>query len=242
VLQRIGQILHNDHERAYLVEHDQAITTMAAEKYVLGELRGSEREEFEGHFFSCPECARDLRDLSSLAEGARLPPDPPLKYEAAKTRPSGWLEGWRFPSLGFGVAWAGALLIVAIFATYQVMVLRKLGRPQAIASFFLRPETRGEPVLIPVEQIGSFLLIEADLPGSSGSLQWELGQAASNRIIAHDVAAAVLPGASFKVLLSASLLAPGEYTLSVRQATAPAEKAPFEKTWLFKFRMGERLR
>jgi anti-sigma factor RsiW len=219
------------------VEHNQAVANMAAEKYVLGELRGSEREEFEEHFFGCPECARDLRDLSSVAEGARLLPNPPLKNEPFKARPAAWLQGWRFPSLRFGFAWACALLVVTIFAAYQTTEFRNQIRPQAVASFLLRPETRGEPVPIPVEQIGSFLLLEADLPGSSGSLKWDLGQAGSNRVIVHDLAAAPQPGASFKVLLPASLLAPGEYALTVRQETAPSEK-----TWLFRFRIGERQR
>jgi hypothetical protein len=216
------------------VEHDQAVATMAAEKYVLGELENGEREEFEEHFFNCPECARDMRDLSSIVEGVRLLPSPAPKTEPSKSRVSAWLEAWQLPTRGLGLAWAAALLLVGIFAGYQVTEFRNQVHPQTVASFLLRPETRGEALPVPVEQLGSFLLLEADLPGSAGSLQWDLRQAASNRVIAHDVAAAPKPGASFKVLLPVSLLAPAEYALSVRAATAPSDK-----TWLFRFRIGK---
>ena len=33
---------------------------MAVEKYLLQELAGEERDQFEEHFFDCQECATDL--------------------------------------------------------------------------------------------------------------------------------------------------------------------------------------
>jgi hypothetical protein len=218
------------------VEHDQAEANMTAEKYVLGELRDDEREAFEEHFFSCPECARDMRVLSCLADGARLLPNMPPPAEPSKSRLFNWLSGWRMPSLGFGLAYAGVLLAVTGLAVYEIESRQKL-YPQAVLSVVLPPETRGEPLLIPVSRIGQFLLVEADLPGASGTLQWDLRQANSNTILVHDTAAAPPPGASFKVLLPAALLDPSEYSLSVHAASAPPEQA-----WLFRFRMTKNLR
>jgi hypothetical protein len=39
-----------------IMSHDQAVSSQAAERYVLGELTPSERDAFEGHFFDCAVC------------------------------------------------------------------------------------------------------------------------------------------------------------------------------------------
>ncbi|HEX3579117.1 MAG TPA: zf-HC2 domain-containing protein [Thermoanaerobaculia bacterium] len=53
------------------MNHDNAIKTMAAERYVLGELEPAERDEFEEHFFDCTECTADVRDAAKIADGVR---------------------------------------------------------------------------------------------------------------------------------------------------------------------------
>ena len=40
--------------------HDEAVRTLATEKYVLGEMRPELREQFELHLFDCEQCAFDL--------------------------------------------------------------------------------------------------------------------------------------------------------------------------------------
>ncbi|PYU53470.1 MAG: hypothetical protein DMG48_01380 [Acidobacteria bacterium] len=44
-----------------LMDHNEALRLHAVEKYVLGELPPSLRDEFEQHFFECQECALDVR-------------------------------------------------------------------------------------------------------------------------------------------------------------------------------------
>lgn len=220
------------------MEHNQAVADMAAEKYVLGELGNGEREQFEEHYFSCPDCAQDVRDLASLAEGARVQLNTQPTIEPAQPRASRWRDAWRLSWLQpGGLAWVGALLLVAMFAGYQALQVRKLTRAQALTSFLLLPDARGEATSIPVVQIGQFFLLEADLPGGSGNLQWDLRRTDSNRVMFNDEAGAPVEGASFKVLVPSSALAPAEYTLTVRQAATPVKK-----TWLFRFRIGQSLR
>ena len=43
------------------MSHDEAVQTLAAEKYLLEELDPSLRDEFEEHVFDCNECSLDLR-------------------------------------------------------------------------------------------------------------------------------------------------------------------------------------
>jgi len=220
------------------VEHDQAMTLMAAEKYMLGELDGEERERFEEHFFSCEECAHDILDLSSVTQGSRELLKSQSKAEPAQRRSSrGWFEAWRLPAslIPGRLAWSGALAAALIFGSYQTIRLQNTVRPQAIASVFIHPESRGELITVPVERLGAFLLLEADLPEASGKLQWDLQKADSKQLIVQDAAAAPPPGESFKVLLPSSFLAPAEYHLTVRTLSSG-------KTWLFRFRVGQNLR
>jgi hypothetical protein len=42
------------------VDHDEAVGTLATEKYLLGEMCPDLREEFEMHLFDCEQCAFDL--------------------------------------------------------------------------------------------------------------------------------------------------------------------------------------
>jgi hypothetical protein len=44
---------------------------LAAEKYLLGELLNSQREEYEEHYFDCADCAEDIKDAVEFMEGAR---------------------------------------------------------------------------------------------------------------------------------------------------------------------------
>lgn len=53
------------------MNHNDALQTFAAEKYVLNELAGQERDEFEEHFFECQECALDVRSGAAFIRQAR---------------------------------------------------------------------------------------------------------------------------------------------------------------------------
>lgn len=53
------------------MDHQEAVRMKAAERYVLGELSGDLREQYEEHFFTCRECADELRCAAAFATGAR---------------------------------------------------------------------------------------------------------------------------------------------------------------------------
>jgi hypothetical protein len=219
--------------RGITVDHHQAVATRAAEKYVLGELPAGAREEFEEHFFHCTDCAQDVRDLSSLAASARTMVNQPSVSESSAENAAGGMDGWPLPWLHpkAGLALAGALLAMTILAVYQTFELRRLNRPQAPTSFVLRPELRVEAAPITLQPGARFVLLESELPDSSGALRWDLRREGANYILAEETAEAPHPGALFKVLTPSSLLTAGEYRLTVRSVAAPG------KTWLLRFRI-----
>ncbi|MGH9756747.1 MAG: anti-sigma factor family protein [Candidatus Acidiferrales bacterium] len=53
------------------MNHKEATRIKAAERYVLGELSGELREQYEEHFFTCAECADELRYTAAFAASAR---------------------------------------------------------------------------------------------------------------------------------------------------------------------------
>src|SRR5688500_5415739 len=81
-----------------------------------------------------------------------------------------------------GLATACALVALAAFSGFQAIQLRSQSRPQALTAFLLRPGSRGEVTAIGTRNIGPFVLLEADLPGASGELLWDLRQASGSQI------------------------------------------------------------
>jgi hypothetical protein len=53
------------------MDHNEAVRLQAAEKYVLGELPQSLREEYEAHYFDCGECGLDLKAAVAFVDGSR---------------------------------------------------------------------------------------------------------------------------------------------------------------------------
>ena len=53
------------------MDHNEAVRLQAAEKYVLGEFPLNLRDEYEEHFFDCPECAVDLKAVAAFVDVSR---------------------------------------------------------------------------------------------------------------------------------------------------------------------------
>jgi hypothetical protein len=54
-----------------MMEHMEAVRLRAAERYVLKQLSAAETEAFEEHFFSCTECAEEVRWISMFEQNAK---------------------------------------------------------------------------------------------------------------------------------------------------------------------------
>jgi anti-sigma factor RsiW len=99
--------------------HDQAIREQAVERYLLGELAGEAREQFEEHFFDCVICAADLKSgvlLVDALRGPELAASPARSMHlATKRAPLAWLRpSWLAPAL------AASLLVIA-YQNIQVL-------------------------------------------------------------------------------------------------------------------------
>ncbi|MGA7916316.1 MAG: hypothetical protein WCA00_13845 [Candidatus Acidiferrales bacterium] len=215
------------------MEHTEAVQLRAAERYVLGELAGDLRTQYEDHYFGCAQCAEDLRLAAIFVENTRaeLESEPvrvPARAPAAGARGAasgGWFAGLLRPSLVVPV-----FAILLLFAGYQnLIVIPHLKTtapaiaPQTLPSFsMITADSRGgEPLAITVPAGKPFSLY-IDIPpekkfplyvcevvNASGAREYTLnisGQEAQN---------------SVQLLIPPATLQPGNYTLVVRGLATP---------------------
>jgi hypothetical protein len=173
------------------MDHQEALRLQAAEKYILGELPPDLREQFEEHYFDCPECAIGLRGLGTFVTASRLvlgeeAIDHRVSSAGATAERSGWFN-WLHP-----VVAVPTIMALAAFVVYQITVtipsVRKQAAVQTVAevyesSYHLQGATRGADVQkLGVRPNESFALdfdfIPAqEFPNFKGSLVDSAGQA-----------------------------------------------------------------
>lgn len=214
------------------MDHAEAQQVRAAERYTLGDLSVSEVEDFERHFFDCPQCSEELRLLSILQDNARAvfveqspapslsladaPANVPIAAERpVRDRPSKWWSGWRM------AAPALAMLAAAVYVGYLAGG-RKAADPQAVGAFPLYAASRGaETVISPAAGAQFYTLYmdrtwEHDFTSYRAVVRDDTGQTSGAQTgrVSMPVAPPA-PGRAIYVLLPAHSLAPGRYVLAI---------------------------
>jgi len=207
------------------VTHQEAVATLATERYLLDEMPRAEREGFEDHFFACAICADDLRVAAAMLQGAKAgfagtAATGQVVPIASRRTPakSAWYRSAALP-------WAAAAAL-AVVTTYQsvwvVPSLRRDASPVALVPVSLRPASRGAEAVVPLPADAGpvSLAIEVNEPADSGQLAYTL-TTADGRQIASGRAAAPAPGTPLLLLIpSRTLAASVRYTLLIHDAGA----------------------
>ena len=216
------------------MDHEQAIQTQAAERYLLGEFSVAEQDEFAEHFFDCEECAHDLR-LTSLfmdtskrvmASGLGDKPQPTVKRSS-----STWQPAW------YAIAASIALLAVILYQNVvTIPKLRSFAAPQALEYFsIVGMGSRGSgPMVVTPNHEKPFILL-ADIPSHSDIEQYrcEVLDFNGKPVLSIDVPKA-LARKTVPLLIPASTLSHGTYTFSIsgrtneEQAFTQLEKYPLQ--------------
>jgi hypothetical protein len=228
------------------MEHTEAVQLKAAERYVLGELSGDLRAQYEEHYFGCRECAEDLKLAAAFVENTRavLESQPvavasrePVSVERRPSA-SAWFVGLLRPAFAVPVF---ALLL--LFAGYQNLIViphlksvePSIG-PQTLPSYSLigANSRGGEPLTITVPSNKPFSLYidipperqfpmyVSELVNASGATEYSLnisGQEAQN---------------SVQLLIPPATLKPGNYAVVVR-GLATAESAASARTEIARY-------
>jgi hypothetical protein len=203
------------------MDHHEAIRCEAVEKYLLGELAPQERDDFEEHFFDCPECAADLKTTAAFLDEAkrefRREPTAKLAPRIRKPFRLGFL--WRPAVLAPAFA---LLLSVIVYQNVRIFTpageSTRLDRPEVLSAVSLiGANSRGggnpsvavgkdQPILLTLdipaaEQYTSYT---CTLIAPSGAAVWRVPVSASQ---ARDTVSIRVPGGDLK---------PGDYTLRVQ--------------------------
>jgi hypothetical protein len=212
------------------MDHGEAVSLMAVEKYLLGELPAESREQFEEHFFGCPECARDVRAGAAFVEHSKVLLAEPVAVSSARAsvpvrvKPS-WFA-WLRPAF---VAPVLATLLVVIgyqnLVSYPQLKQAALS-PQILPWASINVGTRGASttqispragegfhLLVNIPPDGRYTSYTFDLSSPSGKLEWSRTIPAASSDEARSI---YVPGASQEQ---------GAYRLAVRGGTAAGESS-----------------
>jgi len=215
------------------MNHTDAVSNAAVERYLLGQLSTSESDEFEQHFFDCSECSRELRASAMFDDNAtavfvdqRLAGhrSPSEKRSPIQAKPSAWAWLWQRP---WSAAPALAATLLAAVSAYQAAVvipglrgqLHDTLSPQPMASYVLPPVSRGDARSLELPDTGRFYAIYMDptWEGSFAAYQCSVqDESGSTRFSVR--LPAPPPGKPIQILLTRSLLPAGRYTVVIRNA------------------------
>lgn len=216
--------------KTFSMDHVDAQHLHAAERYLLGELSPAQSDEFELHFFSCPECAEDLKVAVMLAENGKalaadlINPAEDLVAESGKKksvqRRWAWAVGW----LRFGAPAFAALLLCAVTVYQNTVTIPHLRDEAAAASsldapvsYALRAASRGPEAEVVAGRSTRDILLRFDptWDRQAGSLECELtGPKGTAPLRVREPAPD--PGRDIYLVVPTQSAPAGHWTLTVR--------------------------
>jgi hypothetical protein len=217
-----------------LMDHAEAARKLAVEQYLLGELSGPEREEFEEHFFDCRECVEALEVGASFMQNARsvLQEDRAVQPSQQKIRWNwAFWTGWRLAPAAAMAGWA----LACVLAGYQFLGSSSQPSPFVIAPAVSVKATRAtQDLTFSRRQAMIALTVPHEWEETYPSYQGEIERGADHRVLLSSRMGAT-PG-DLAISIRPRGLDAGAYVLTLyglREGTAektPVERVPFTLT------------
>jgi hypothetical protein len=218
------------------MDHQQALATQAAERYLLNELGDADRDAFEDHYFTCATCADDVKTGAQMRDGVRAGLiDTAAEARSVKVVP---IDSRRRPMTAVLIPWAVAASL-ALVAGYQALLVVPGLRQDALAPAvtvpqLLKPASRGAITTVTPDGTG-VIAFSLDLNSAAevgAALTYDLRTVDGQSVVTGAVTA---PPAGTPLLLVVPVkrfASPGAYTLIVGRSgdTAPVAEYRFEVT------------
>jgi Putative zinc-finger len=210
------------------MEHTQAVETKAVERYLLGELAPSSREEFEKHFFDCEECSEDLRMGTLFLDTTKevLATDPVPRRSRSAPR-------WRFQWFQPQYALAACMALLAVICYQNFLIIPKLrisSAPQTLALFSLAElgaRDVSEAVIAPDHTKPYVLLVDIPADESFSNYLCEILTQDGSKVLSINVSAAEAKK-PVPLFVPPSLLKPGSYRLVILGRSVDEKISPRE--------------
>jgi len=190
------------------MKHEFAIATHAVDRYLMGDMAAEERDAFEDHYFSCEDCAEELRVTARFIANAKSV----WQEDSQKPARLSWLDWlrakWLSPAL---VAVAAAAVAVIIFQ--NTVVIPSLNAPRALPALTLDLASRAAlPRLGPNDAL--HFDIAPERPANSELLWAELSTEAGS-VLRSGPVPAPKPQQPIDVYFPGTLK-PGRYIITIR--------------------------
>jgi hypothetical protein len=201
------------------MDHQQAISTQAAERYLLNELGDDDRDAFEDHYFSCATCAEDVKSGAQMRDGVRAGLlDTAAATRSAKVVP---IESRRRSMTAVFVPWAVAASL-AVVAGYQALWIvpglrQDAVGPAATVPLLLKPASRGDVPTVTSTGSGviAFSLDLNSAAEAGAPLTYDLRTVDGQSVVSGAVTAPPAGTPLLLVIPATRLASSGPYTLMI---------------------------
>jgi hypothetical protein len=200
------------------MSHEQALSSQAAERYLLGELEEGELEAFEGHYFDCPACFEQIEMGSQFLGRAREALDPEPEQ--------GWLARTLADLSRPAPAFVSAMLLCAVgIGAYQQFELAGARAPRIAAHLVLAPARGGESStkVVRVARNGDFSLSLDFTPQPQFTSYRAQIVSESNKVKLEFAAQPQTSDGSLATTFPANTLEPGKYSVVILGMTSAGE-------------------
>ena len=216
------------------MDHTEAVDQHVVEKYLLGELSQGARDAFEEHYFTCEDCAIDLRAASIFIAQAKKELAQPILAPAKEPKK----KLFQFPQLlrpAFAVPAMAAMLLVIGFQNFVTVPRLKqevavATQPQIMPAVALVDgQSRGEEVRTVEAKAHQSFLLSVDIPADGRfseyicSLESPSGKTVWQLKIQPSQAADTVP-----IQVPADSTEAGVNTLRVQGVAANGQTAPVD--------------
>ncbi len=221
------------------MHHQEATRHGTVEKYLLDELAPPERDEFEEHFFDCPECAEDLRMTAAFLDTAareleRFTPERPAPKRPVPKRAVPSRFAFLFRPAFAAPAFATLLLVIAyqngVVYPRLAAELAASRTPEILASVSLiGGNSRGAAVPSVTLPRTQPLLLTLDIPTAERFTSYTcVLMAPSGAVVGRVPVSAEQAKDTVSIRVPVGQWRSGEYRLIVQGHSPPPEQAPAE--------------
>ena len=208
---------------ARIINHDDAMKDLMAERYLLGELNTDERDAYEEHLFSCDACFEQVKAGTEFVSHLRHIDTPHSQAPLASGFMSRVMTNVRQSAT---MAAFTLLVCVSGLSIYQQRTISGLRRPQVTPSFFLSDGARAggvKTLVLPPNtrfDLNIQLLQSGDFSSYQGQILDQSGRLKSSFPISPEQIKDTI-----HLLLDSSVLDPGTYSVVVNGFTPDGQKA-----------------
>jgi hypothetical protein len=216
------------------MDHDLVVRQQMTERYLLDELDPVARDEFEEHFFDCPDCASDVRACALFVEHSKVAlarESEPVRGSVPASAPAPAQAGW-FAGLRGMLRPAFAIPVLAVLLAvigYQNLVTypqmqQALNRPQVLPWAQVNVGTYGSEGPVVATRAGEGFLLFVRIPPEGGYAHYQADlYNPAGKLESSFTIPAVAGQDQWPVRIAGANRPAGGYTLSVHGITAAGE-------------------